>query len=94
MARMIVTHRVADFNNWKKAFDSMAETRKAHGWIGHEVLRDEADPNKVTIINKMKSLDAARAYGTSPDIKAAMANGGVLSAPEITFLNDEEVVSY
>ena len=91
---MIVTHRVADFGTWKKAFDSMTDIRKAHGWIGYEVLRDQADPNKVTIINKMKSLDDAKAYGTSPDLKAAMANGGVLTAPEISFLNDEEVVNY
>ena len=94
MARMIVKHRVADFGKWKEVFDSMTATRKSHGWTGHEVLRDQNDPNLVTIINKMKTIEGAHAYGASPDLKEAMQRAGVTSAPEISFLNDEEVVSY
>ena len=94
MATMIVKHKVADFGKWKSVFDSMRGEHVAHGWIGHEVLRDENDGNLVTIVNRMKSLDQAKAYGQSPELKEAMHRAGVVSAPEIQFLNDEEVVSY
>ncbi len=94
MATMIVKHKVADFGTWKTVFDSMKPIRQSHGWIGHEVLRDAADPSLVTIINKMRSIDDAKAYGQSSDLKEAMKNAGVLSAPEITYLSDEEALNY
>lgn len=91
---MIVRHKVADFNTWKSVFDEMHETRHQHGWIGHEVLRDADDGNYVTIVNKMGSLEQAKAYGQSPGLKQAMQRAGVISAPDITFLNDDELISY
>jgi heme-degrading monooxygenase HmoA len=94
MATMIVKHKVADYNTWKTVFDEMKHDRAAHGWIGHEVHRDATDSNTVVIINKMKTLDGAKAYGASPELHIAMQKAGVISAPEIQFLNDEELVSY
>ena len=94
MAVMIVKHKVADFNNWKKAFDSMTPVRKSHGWLGHEVYRDPQDPNDVTIVNRVATIEGAKAYGTSPELKAAMQNGGIVSEPSISFLQDEESKAY
>ena len=34
-----VTHRVADFDSWKPVFDEHGASRKAHGAVGHRVLR-------------------------------------------------------
>jgi quinol monooxygenase YgiN len=94
MATMIVKHQVADFARWKKVFDEMKAERLKHGWIGHDVLRSANNPNEVVIINRMKSIDQAKAYGQSPALREAMQRGGVTGAPEITLLNDEEAVSY
>jgi len=91
---MIVKHKVADFANWKKVFDSMHDIRFSYGWTGHEVLRDANDPQTVIIVNHAKTLDGIKAYGTSSELKEGMQNAGVLTAPEITFLNDEETLSY
>jgi len=92
MARLIVKHKVADFGAWKKVFDSMI--RFSYGWIGHELYRDPADPNFVMVVNKVKTLEGAKAYGTSPELKEGMQRAGVTSVPEIMFLNDEEVLNY
>ena len=94
MATMIVRHKVADFNSWKKVFDSMHDIRQSHGWVGHEVLRDANDGNLVTIVNKMKTVEGAKAYGQSKELKEGMQKAGVISAPDITFLTDEEILSY
>ena len=88
MAAMIVKHRVANFDQWKKVFDSLEPVRLEYGWIGHDVLRDAADPNVVVIVNHVKDLLGAKAYGGSEVLHAAMAKGGVQGVPEIQFYND------
>ena len=94
MATMIVRHKVADFNNWKQVFDEMDPIRAAHGWISHDVLRDTTDPNYVTIVNRMKSVDGAKSYRESPELKAGMQRAGVLSQPDITIMEDAASYSY
>lgn len=94
MATMIVKHKVADFNTWKTFFDSDQQNRIAAGWIRHDLLRDSADPNLVTIVGKTKSLDQARAFASSPKLKETMQSAGVISQPEVSFLEDSETVSY
>ena len=90
MATMIVKHRVANFENWKVAFDDMIPTRARFGWTGHLVLRDATDPNIVTIVNRMKTLDGAKAYGGSPELRAGMQRAGVVGAAEISFCEDAD----
>jgi hypothetical protein len=94
MATMIVKHKVASFESWKQAFDGMTQERKKHGWLGHIVLRDATDPNVVTIVNRVRTLDGAKAYGGSAELRTAMQKAGVLSAPEISFLDDAEELKY
>jgi quinol monooxygenase YgiN len=93
-ATMIVKHRVSDFDAWKKIFDELEALRRQHNWIGYEVLRDATDPNLVTIVNHIKDLAGAKAYGQSPDLRAAMQRAGMQGAPEIAFLNDSESLRY
>ena len=93
-AALIVRHRVANFDNWKKAFDSMVDIRRAHGWTSAIVYRDAADPNMVTIVNRVKDLDGAKRYGASPELRTGMEKGGVQGAPEVFFVEEAEEKSY
>lgn len=88
MATMLVKHRVANFDQWKATFDSMAKVREEHGWIGASVHRDAADPNVVVIVNRVKTLDGAKKYGGSEALRTGMVKAGVQGMPEIYFLND------
>ena len=94
MATMIVRHKVADFNNWKKVFDEMDPIRASHGWISHDVLRDTTDSNFVTIVNRMKSVDGANGYRNSPELKSAMQHAGVIGQPDITIMEDAGSFTY
>ena len=87
---LIVKHRVANFEAWKKVFDSMTDTRRAHGWTSAIVYRDATDPNLVTIVNRVKDLDGAKRYGSSPELREAMKNGGVQGPPEVSFCEEAE----
>ena len=94
MATMIVKHRVASFESWKKVFDEMSPVRAKHGWTGHLVLQDASDPNLVTIVNRMGTLAQAKAYGGSPELRAAMQRAGVQGPPEISFNEDAAEATY
>ena len=94
MPVMIVKHKVADFKQWKTVFDSMNEVRGQHGWTAHEVYQNADDPNFVTIVNHMRDIVRAKAYGGSDALKTAMAKSGVQGPPEITFLNDADLRLY
>ncbi len=90
MATMTVKHRVKSFETWKVAFDGMEATRREHGFLGHALYRDAADPNVVVIVNRVRDLAAAKAYGSSLALRDAMKAGGVEGAPEVIFLDDVE----
>jgi hypothetical protein len=93
-AALIVRHRVADFDNWKKTFDGMFDVRRAHGWISTLVYRDATDPNIVTIVNRVKDLDGAKRYGASDALRQGMMKAGVQGTPEISFVEEAEERSY
>jgi quinol monooxygenase YgiN len=93
-ASLIVRHRVANFDEWKKVFDSMYELRKQHGWIQAFVFRDATDPNMVTVVNRVKDLDGAKRYGSSDALRAGMQKAGVQGPPEIFFVDEAESRNY
>ena len=88
MATMIVRHRVANFEQWKSVFDSMEKTRLEHGWAGHTVHRDVADPNIVVVVGRVTSIEGAKRYGGSDALRSAMARAGVQGPAEFQFLDD------
>lgn len=94
MATMIVKHRVGNFESWKRIFDEMEGPRREHGWLGHTVLRDAADPNVVVIVNRVSDVTRAKQYGGSDALRSAMARAGVQGPPEIQFLEDAEDKRY
>jgi heme-degrading monooxygenase HmoA len=90
MATLLVKHRVGNFEKWRQVFDRLEALREKHGFIAHSVHRDATDPNIVVIVNRVKSMSDAKDYGQSQVLHDAMAEDGVIGAPEITFLTDVE----
>jgi hypothetical protein len=83
--RMFVRHEVADYGVWRKAFDSFAPMQKKQGIIYKAVYQSTDDPNDVTVIHDFHSLEKAKAFAASPELKAAMEKAGVKGAPQIWF---------
>jgi hypothetical protein len=86
MARLFVQHKVADYPQWRKVFDEMTANRTHFGMTGQSVFRTAADPNEIIIITEWLSVEHARAYATSPDLKSGMQAAGVVSQPNVLFL--------
>jgi quinol monooxygenase YgiN len=88
MASMLIQHKVKDFAEWKKVFDSAAGMRASSGELSAQIFRDVSDPNSLTVVNKWSSLENAQKFVHSAELKAAMEKAGVVGAPTITFLNE------
>ncbi len=92
MVHMIVRHKVADYSRWKEAFDAHLNTRKAAGETESRVLLSVDDPREVTLFFDWDSLDRARRFVGSDDLKQAMKQAGVVGDPEVRFLEDARTV--
>jgi ABC-type sugar transport system substrate-binding protein len=83
--RMFVRHEVSDYGVWRKTFDAFAPTQKKLGVIYKAVYQSADDPNDVTVIHDFHSLKRAKAFAASSELKAAMEQAGVKSAPQIWY---------
>ena len=83
MLRMFVRHDVADYDAWKKGYDDFDETRRGMGVTGDAVYQAADNPTDVTVTHDFESEDAARAFVSSPELKGAMENAGVVGEPQV-----------
>lgn len=94
MAKVIVQHRVADYDRWLPVFTEHEAVRRQHGATGHSVNREVADPNSVVIGNDFASLDGARAFSQDPSLPEAMARGGVEGHPQVWIVEEADAAQY
>jgi quinol monooxygenase YgiN len=83
--RMFVRHEVADYGAWRKSYDSFLPTQKKLGVTYQAVYQSTENPNDVTVIHDFHSLEKAKAFVASADLKAAMEKSGVKGAPQIWY---------
>jgi hypothetical protein len=94
MTVLLIKHRVASYDAWKKIFDEGAAGRKERGYESAVVYRDSTDPNLVVVLIKTDDIEAARAHTHSFSLIDGMARAGVTTAPEFLFLDEVEVQTY
>jgi hypothetical protein len=92
MVHLIVRHKVADYTRWKEAFDGHLGVRKAAGEVGSRVLLSVDDPREVTVFLDWDSLERARKFAASEDLKQTMQKSGVIGDPDVRFLEDAYTV--
>ena len=72
----------------EKNITSVMDRRMAAGESGFRVFQSVEDPREVTILLDWESLESARRFMVSEDLKSAMQKAGVVGAPDITFVQD------
>ena len=88
MIHILVRHKVSDYMKWKETFDSFLNHRMAAGESGFHVFQSVDDPRDVTVLTDWESLDSARRFMASDDLKGAMQKAGVVGTPDIVFVQD------
>jgi hypothetical protein len=88
MIKLLVHHKVQEYSAWRKVLDDLASTRAQFGSTGQQVFQSPSDPNEVTILTDWSSVDEAKAYATSTELKEGMKDAGVISQPDVMFLTE------
>lgn len=83
--RVFVRHEVSDYAAWKKAYEDFGSQRSKMGVTDQAVYRSIDNLNDVTVIHDFKTLQKAKAFASSPELKAAMMKAGVTGTPQIWF---------
>ena len=89
MNYVLIIHEVADYDAWKKIFDTAAAIRKNAGEQSYQVLNYEHDKNKIVHFSRWKSLSAAKSFFESPVLIEIRKQAGV-KAPEFIYLHQLE----
>jgi hypothetical protein len=88
MIHVLVHHEVADYLVWKAAFDSALDWRQKNGERGCRIFRSAGNVNDLTLFFEWESLEKARAFMTSDELKTRMASAGVKGPPRVDFLTE------
>ncbi len=86
-SRVIVTHKVKDWEAWKKSFDSHKQVRMDAGLTDRAVGYSMGDTHMVTLALIISDMAKAQAFMNSKDLKDKMAESGVTGPPDIFFYN-------
>jgi hypothetical protein len=82
----LLTHRVEDVDRWKVGFDGHEPARRAAGILGHHINRARDDPHLVTLFLTLSDLDRGKAFASSSELRDVMQKVGVVTQPEIQWL--------
>lgn len=88
MINVLIHHEVADYAAWKTVFDSNLAWRHKHGEHSCRIFRSAGNVNDLTLFFEWDSLDSARAFLASEELKAKMAHAGVKGPPRVDFLSE------
>lgn len=80
---MVATHKVKDFAKWKASYDANDSLRTAGGVRSYVVGRGAQDTSMVLVAVKVDDMQKAKAFSSSPALKKAMQQGGVIGTPTI-----------
>lgn len=88
MAHILIHHKVEDYGKWKPAFDKHASFRAENGSMGGKVFRNAENPNDLFVLLEINSIENAKKFTSSDSLREAMKNAGVVSIPEIYFVDE------
>lgn len=86
-ARLMVTHKVKDWDAWKKEFDDHKQARMDAGLIDRGLGYSDGDNHMVNIVFAVTDKKKADEFIKSKDLKDKMTKAGVEGAPTFFFYN-------
>jgi mitochondrial fission protein ELM1 len=92
MINVLIHHEVADYTAWKAVFDSAFDWRHKNGERNCRIFRSAGNVNDVTLFFEWESLEKARAFIASEELKTRMASAGVKGAPRVDFVTEVQSI--
>ena len=85
---MMVHHKVRDFTQWKLFFDRHESSRKAGGSKSAQVFQNIDNPTDIFILVEWDSLENAKKFAMSDDLKKTIKQAGIIGNPHVHFLKE------
>ena len=85
MIAMFIRHQVSDYAKWRQAYNAFADGQKRLGVRAEAVYQAPHHPGDITVTHDFDSIDAARAFLGSDELRATMSQGGIANEPTIWF---------
>lgn len=92
MVHVLIRHKVSDYTRWKAAFDAHLTSRKHAGETGCRLFHNVDDPRDLVLLLDWASIDEARKFMNSDELRQRMQEAGVQGAPDIQYLEDARAV--
>jgi len=92
MVHVMVRHQVSDYNHWKEVFDAHLTARRHAGEADFRLFQNVDNPREIVLLSDWTSLEEARRFMTSDDLKQAMQRAGVVGSPDVQYLEDARTV--
>jgi len=89
--RLIMMHKVKDWDAWKKEFDSNKQVRIDNGLIDRALGYSKDDKQQAVIVFAVTDMAKAKAFLQSQDLKDRMEKAGVEGKPTSFFYNIEKM---
>ncbi len=86
-SRVVMTHKVKDWDAWKKEFDSHKQVRMDAGLLDRAVGHSVDDTRMVTLVFAVTDMEKAKTFMASKDLKDKMTAAGVEGPPATFFYN-------
>jgi hypothetical protein len=83
--RVMLTHKVKDYDAWKTSFDSHKQARIDAGLVDRALGYSLDDKNSVTVVCGVTDLKKAKAFFSSKDLQDKMTSAGVVGAPSVHY---------
>jgi hypothetical protein len=87
LPHLLIRHKVAEFEAWKRVFDSHVAAQREAGLHIDKILRNTDDPSEVVLLFEVTNLERARKLVESPGVAVVQAESGVTDEPDILFLD-------
>ncbi|MDQ0690224.1 antibiotic biosynthesis monooxygenase [Arthrobacter sp. W4I7] len=85
MPLVTILHRFADYDAFRRVYDSADGLRQSGGVTDHSVHRMADDPSNVLVLHYFDSLETARAFVNHPGLRDAMQQAGMQGEPRFEF---------
>jgi hypothetical protein len=85
--RVLIKHKVKDWDAWKKIFDADKPNRTAAGMTDRALGYEFGDNHMVSIVMLISDMKKAEEFSKSPELKKKMEEGGVEGPPTFFYYN-------
>ncbi|MBY0293040.1 MAG: hypothetical protein K2W92_07130 [Alphaproteobacteria bacterium] len=84
---MLASIKVGDFAKWKSVYDEDVKLRDDAGLKERYIFTCMKDPKNITLLFAIDSVEKAKAFLESPEIREHMERATVMGDPEICFFH-------